>query len=267
MTGSNIGELLERLWQDYRQINPQAGAISRLLADEGETVANDHIALRTYGAARVDIDVIARPFVEAGYRNGGQYAFTAKKLVARHYEHPDGTLPKVFISALQLAQCSPGLRDIVAGLLEQVGDQTLKRPDLPVIGRPWKLSIGPYQALAAESEYAAWVAAFGFRANHFTLLVNALQRLSSLETLNAFLQDKGFALNTSGGEIKGSAKEYLAQSSTLAPKVQVEFSDGTLEIPGCYYEFARRYPLPDGRLFQGFVATSADKIFESTDRR
>jgi hypothetical protein len=38
------------------------------------------------------------------------------------------------------------------------------------------------------------------------------------------------------------------------------------EIPTCYYEFARRYPLADGRLYQGFVAASADRIFESTHR-
>ncbi len=31
-------------------------------------------------------------------------------------------------------------------------------------------------------------------------------------------------------------------------------------------EFAHRYPLPNGNLFQGFVAKSADKIFESTNR-
>ncbi len=32
-------------------------------------------------------------------------------------------------------------------------------------------------------------------------------------------------------------------------------------------EFARRYPAADGRLYSGFVAKSADKIFESTDKR
>ena len=32
-------------------------------------------------------------------------------------------------------------------------------------------------------------------------------------------------------------------------------------------DFALRYPLPNGELFQGFVANSASRIFESTDRR
>ena len=47
----------------------------------------------------------------------------------------------------------------------------------------------------------------------------------------------------------------------------MKFDDGSKVIPCCYYEFARRYPLPNGNLFQGFVAKSADKIFESTNRR
>ena len=38
-----------------------------------------------------------------------------------------------------------------------------------------------------------------------------------------------------------------------------------MRIPSCYYEFARRYPLPSGEVFQGFVPESADTIFESTD--
>ncbi|MFP5459729.1 MAG: DUF1338 domain-containing protein, partial [Bacteriovoracia bacterium] len=59
---------------------------------------------------------------------------------------------------------------------------------------------------------------------------------------------------------------YLEQSSTLANNIAVTFDDGELTIPACYYEFARRYPLPSGDLYQGFVAASADKIFESTSK-
>lgn len=71
-------------------------------------------------------------------------------------------------------------------------------------------------------------------------------------------------MNASGGEVKGSADLYLEQSSVLADKIEVEFEEGTYEITSCYYEFAYRYE-KDGTLFRGFVANSADKIFESTD--
>jgi hypothetical protein len=46
----------------------------------------------------------------------------------------------------------------------------------------------------------------------------------------------------------------------------VQFSDGTYEIPACYYEFAHRFKV-NGVLYNGFVEQSADKIFESTNVR
>lgn len=259
--------LLDRLWEDYAALNPQAGAIHQLLTDQGERVVNDHIALRTFGDRRVNIDRMASAFVAMGYRKAGEYRFEEKKLDAKHYEHPDATLPRVFISELRLGDCSELLRKKVEGLLEELPATLPGSPDFVVAGRPWALTFADYQTLADESEYAGWLAAFGFRANHFTVLVNALQKFNTLQTLNVFLKTQGFQLNSSGGEIKGTPDDLLEQSSTLADMVPVHFNDGVHVIPGCYYEFARRYPLPDGRLFGGFIARSADKIFESTNRR
>ena len=51
----------------------------------------------------------------------------------------------------------------------------------------------------------------------------------------------------------------------MADKAEVKFSDGEAIIPSCFYEFAKRYPLDCGTLYSGFVAASADKIFESTN--
>ncbi len=81
------------------------------------------------------------------------------------------------------------------------------------------------------------------------------------------LKQGGFKLNTSGGEINGSAKALPEQPSTMADKISIPFGDGKIhEISSCYYEFGRRYKTPDDRLFQGFVASSAEKIYESTNR-
>lgn len=248
-------------------MNPQAKRIRRLLAERGERVVNDHIALRTFGDTRVGVDVLARPFLELGYVASNAYAFEQKKLNARYYEHPDAAWPKVFIGALDLDSFSDGLQEIVRGLVDQVGLTAMQRADLPGAGRLWDLTGPQYRALASESEYAAWVAAFGFRANHFTVLVNTLQSFDGLEALNAFLKEEGFSLNAHGGEIKGSSADHLEQPLTLADSGEVEFADGRLTVPGCYYEFARRYPLSSGDLFQGFVTRSADRIFQSTDRR
>jgi hypothetical protein len=194
-----------------------------------------------------------------------RYRFHDKKLVARYWRHDDPALPKVFISELQVHELSAAAYQIIVQLVAQLPPKFGERPDLPWAGRPWTVRRAEYQSLLFESEYAAWVAAFGFRVNHFTVLVNALTTFPDLQSLDAFLVDHGFTLNESGGAIKGTPAQLLEQSSTRADSIEVELAGENLRVPSCYYEFARRYPLPSGELFQGFVPTSADKIFESTD--
>src|SRR5690606_16585787 len=123
-------------------------------------------------------------------------------------------------------------------------------------GTHWQVSQAEYKQLLAESEYAAWMSAFGFRANHFTVSVNYLPHFETLEAVNQTLKDNGFELNGSGGEIKGSPEVYLEQSSTMADRHPVAFSDGELTIPSCFYEFAKRYEIAPGQLYTGFVAAS-----------
>ncbi|MDB5103518.1 MAG: hypothetical protein JWP91_1207 [Fibrobacteres bacterium] len=262
-----LQELLDRLWLDYSTLNPQAHRIHDLLESRGESIVNDHIAFRTFAHEGMDIRAMAAPFLSFGYRLGGQYEFTEKKLTAVHYQHPDPLLPKIFISQIHLDRLSAGARSMLLGLINQVPRDFLARWDWCAGGRPWKVDFTTYEALERESEYAAWMSAFGFRANHFTVFANALRSFPDLASLNLFLKANGFRLNASGGEIKGGPDIYLEQSSTLANEAEASFKEGARTVPGCYYEFARRYPMPDGALFQGFNDKSADKIFESTDRK
>lgn len=259
-------ELLDALWRDYVATTPQAERIHQLLAERGEVVRNDHVALRTFALPGIGIAALARPFEALGWVvQADRYHFPDKKLDARYWLHPDPALPKVFISELRVHELSPGANQIIEGLVRKLPAGFGARADLPWAGRPWPIRRAEYESLLVESEYAAWVAAFGFRVNHFTVSVNALTTFPDLGSLDAFLVDHGFTLNAAGGVIKGTVAERLEQSSTLADFVPVDFVGETLRIPSCYYEFARRYPLPSGELFQGFVPASADKIFESTD--
>lgn len=263
---TTLPELLEKMWNDYIQMNPQAKSIYDLFTSRGEKVINDHIALRTFDHPKTGIDVLAKSFLDSGYKYGGEYEFKEKKLFAKHFIHPDKLMPKVFISELLIGEFSKSLQESVNNLIAQIPSGFLERFDLSYAGRPWNLSYAEYEALASESEYAGWLASIGFRPNHFTVSVNHLKSIESLSELNQLIKDSGFLLNSSGGEIKGSKDVLLEQSSTLADSVKIDFSDGAKVIPSCYYEFAKRYPQADGELYQGFVAASADKIFESTDR-
>ena len=261
-----VDELLDTLWRDYVATTPQAERIQRLLAARGERVLNDHVALRTYGLPGIGIDALAKPFEALGWRmQPDRYWFEDKKLVARYWRHENPELPKVFISELCVSELSAAANQIIERLVAQLPAGFGTRADLPWAGRPWTVRRAEYESLLLESEFAAWVAAFGFRVNHFTVFVNALTTFPDLQSLNAFLLDHGFTLNESGGVIKGSPEQHLEQSSTRADSIDVELAGETLRVPSCYYEFARRYPVASGELFQGFVSTSADKIFESTD--
>ena len=262
----NKNELLKALWDKYTQMTPSALQIHQLFENRDETIVNDHIAFRTFNHPRVNIEVIAAPFKKLGYVSKGDYEFKDKKLFAHHYELPgDETAPKIFISELLLEQCSQELQQIISGILDQIDFATTDLNTLLLQGRLWDISFEDYELLRRESEYASWMYIFGFCPNHFTVFVNKLQSINSLEEVNELVKSQGFKLNDSGGEIKGSPEQLLEQSSTLADQVPVQFPEGEKRIPSCYYEFARRYPMPDGNLYTGFIAASADKIFESTN--
>ncbi len=259
--------LFQSLWNDYiTRLCPSADKVHRLL-EEDEALINDHIALRTFNVAPLGLETLAKPFLALGYKDCGDYVFESKKLVAKHYEHPDPLQPKVFISELKVEECSPQLQEIVAKLVEQVDATKLEGDAFLYGGRLWDISFADYQLLAEESEYASWLAAHGYGANHFTVNVNQLKAFTEVKQVNDHLRGAGFTINESGGEVKGTPKVLLEQSSTMADKVPVVFSDGTETVPGGFYEFAKRYAMANGELYTGFVAASADKIFESTDSK
>lgn len=263
---SDRNALFNKLWDDYRKVTPSAEEIHRILGGtQGSEIVNDHIALRTFNLEKVSLDKLAAHFIELGYVEGGDYDFEAKKLYAKHFEHPDPTAPRVFISELLVEQFSPELQSIVHELVDKISDDDVTADNFLYSGIHWQVDYATYQKLLSESEYAAWLAAWGYRANHFTVSVNQLAQFDSVEAINDVLKKEGYIVNSAGGEIKGSPEAMLEQSSTMADRVDVQFRDQAAAIPSCYYEFAKRYPKANGELYGGFVAASADKIFQSTD--
>lgn len=263
---SKIENLLKLMWEDYIKLSPQAKNIVKLLEREGEEVVNDHIALRTFNHPKVCIDIIAKPFIEAGYVDSGEYHFEEKKLYAKHFQHPNEDYPKVFISELLLEKFSPEFNQIIDSKISGLKPSAIADFNFSISGRTWDLTVKEYSKLKKESDYGAWLSAIGYRPNHFTILINKLKKFSDIRVLNEFLKDNGHKLNDAGGEVKGSEAVCLEQSSTLADKIEIDFDDSSLIIPSCYFEFAKRYIDHTGKFYQGFVATSADKIFESTNK-
>lgn len=263
----NKEEIFKKLWEDYTIKNPMAKKVFDLFTAEGETVLNDHIAFRTFDDKRINIDVLSKVFIDTGYVEKATYRFENKHLFAKHYEHStDPLAPRIFISELITAELSPFVQETAKTLADSIPENVLISDELIFSGRQWGIpSFQIYETLRKESEYAAWFYINGFTVNHFTVNVNALKTYDSLQKVNAFLKSKGFLLNDVGGEIQGTPEDLLEQSSVKAEIISVPFSDGNYDVTGCYYEFAKRYPDENGKLYTGFIAKSADKIFQSTD--
>jgi len=261
---AQVTNLFKNIWDNYLEVTPSAEKIHQLLGS-GNDVINDHVAYRTFNLEKVAIDKLAQHLIALGYKECGQYTFEAKKLNAKHFEHQDSTMPKVFISELLVEEFSPEAQRIIHKIVDAIDEDKVAKQDFLYSGKSWDISFAEYQTLLAESEYAAWLAAWGYRANHFTVSINHLNDFETIEAVNSTLKAAGFALNATGGEIKGDESVKLEQSSTMADKAIVQFSDQEVEIPSCFYEFAKRYPMACGNLYSGFVAASADKIFESTN--
>ncbi len=266
--------LFADLWQQYIEVTPSAKKIHQLLKQHGEgSIINDHIALRTCDLAGFGLDSLVGEFEKYGYKIQDHYEFKEKKLKAVYLDidididididshlHPH-PYPKVFISELLLDKFEPMVKEVFGKSFAQLD---LAKP-LVTQGAPWDKDYQVYQQLSDLAEYASWLYAWGFRANHFTISINDLTLFTDLEQLTEFLIEHGFTMNKSGGLIKGSAQCYLAQSSTMADIVPVKFDNNIIHsVPSCFYEFAQRYKDKSGQYYQGFVVANADKIFEST---
>lgn len=263
---NNYNETFLKLWKKYITLCPSALKIHDLLS-KNSVIPNDHIAFRTFNDPRVDKRVLASHFENLGYTIEGDYYFEEKKLNAIHMEHSDPEAPKVFISELIISEFSSGLQDLVKKLIEEIPITMYGNPQLIFQGRLWETpTYSVYEKLREESEYAAWMYIYGFCANHFTILVNHLDGFDGLNELNEYLVQNDFKMNFSGGIIKGGPNVWLEQSSIMADSIDVRFKENIYTVPGCYYEFAYRYE-KDGALFNGFVTQSANKIFESTDKK
>ena len=263
----HLNDFFGALWNDYVAMAPQAAALKAAFERRGESVANDHVAFRTLDIAPLNIASLEGRLLALGYTRFEPYRFEAKKLDAWAYLPPDPSQPRVFLSELRVGELSEGAQAILRRLAAEA--TVPEGPEVFWSGRPWSApSFAEYEALRAESEYAAWVAALGLRPNHFTIAIHQLEGFDSVEGVLQAVEEEGREVSDAGGRVKGSPAVFLEQGSTRADRMPVTFAGGeTREIPTCYYEFALRHPMPNGELYQGFVATSADKIFESTNTR
>jgi len=275
----------------YKERVPDVSAITTAMIKEGiikdaGDIENDHIAFRTMGVEKLGIQSLEKVFLHYGYQKKEHLFFKEKKLDAYWYAPPANHYPRIFISELRVGDLSEHTQKIIRSYTDEVKVDPVSQIDLDdavavdkyMHSGLWRTpTLEDYNALLAETEYAAWVIFNHYYLNHFTVSVHNLpDGFNTLEEFNVFLKRNGFKLNTAGSEIKKSPDGKLLQSSTVAEMIEASFAEGKKKmIAGSYVEFAERKVLdrfahlPKDQVRrehrrEGFETGNADKIFEST---
>ena len=287
--------ILTGLMSRYQERVPDVPKITAAMKAEGlisqdADIENDHIAFRTIGVPHLGIASLEKIFLHCGYTKRDPYHFKEKKVDAYWYAPPEERFPRIFMSELLVGELSKETQEIICSYTEQVGGDPVDDLDLEDIDAvdsflhtsQWTIPTWEdYEALLAESDYAAWAIYNRYFLNHYTISVHSLPHgNNTLPQFNDFLQKHGILLNTSGGKIKTSEDGLLLQSSTVAEMIDADFphKDGAVQthrIAGSFIEFAERKVLPEFAHLpeeqvtrvhrrEGFEAGNADKIFEST---
>ncbi|HSR56265.1 MAG TPA: DUF1338 domain-containing protein [Alphaproteobacteria bacterium] len=281
------------LFDDLLARVPTGRAYTERVAAKGGRVTYDHGALRTVagpetGALPSGDTAFARILEPLGYRVQAVYPLDRIKMTGRAYTHEDypEDIPLYFLSELHPERFSPAFQEAVARVLRSSRDpltaearEQLSRLEaegalpledaiklVPVLAGCFTRvhdapALADYEALRAESAEMAWIATEGNAFNHATDRVADVAALADAE------RAQGQPIKDS---VEVSSTGRVRQTAYRAEMVNREFVDAegktvNREVPGSFYEFISRDPLPDGEgLDLGFDAANAQGIFKMT---
>ncbi len=239
----------------------------------GRRIAFDHGAVRTVdwdcGALPPGEAAISRVLRPLGYAMAGVYPLERLRMTGRAWRHRDlpEALPQYFVSELHPERFSPAFQAAVGRVVGASTDplgpadvadlERLDRDGCLPAARAARLlprlvacfdrhHAGPawsdYQALKAESPEMAWISTEGNAFNHATDRVADLAAVAEAQkALGRPLKDR----------IEVSASGRVRQTAFRADPVLRRFKDEgggevAQEVPGSFYEFIQRAPLPPG---------------------
>lgn len=284
------------LFEDLLDRVPDAKSYAEDRLREGRKVLHDHGAVRTValegmGALPAGVEAITRILRPLGYGLNGTYPLEKLKMTGRSYaqaEYPQ-ELAQFFISELYpdrfSAEFQAAVRRVTASSrdpltleakslldkLEQKGSLPLEEAEtlLPVLASVFRrqhdeATVADYEMLLAESPEMAWISTEGNAFNHATDRVEDVDRVA----------DEQKALGRPmKATVERSQSGRVRQTAFLAARVQRRFRDDrggtvTREVPGSFYEFITRLPMPPGEglpgVDLGFDSSNAQAIFQMT---
>lgn len=296
------GLLIGRLWEQYIKKVPYAKQYADMVAEKGGKVVIDHFAFRTFNAHTGEqpegIRALRHILNFLGYKPVSKYSFPKKRLNAVHFEHPDESFPRIFVSQLELAELPEWAQNAInktvknttylitdksielLGALEQNGALPSEAAEYLVddlvqyFRRPWNIPLKEdVLKLNDISQYGAWVLLHGNSASHFAVLVNyqEVREWPDLETTSNALAGAGVPME---GHIEGEKGGRLQQAATLAAKKEVKAKGETgienMMWTYAYFELTQRGYIEENgtkKLFNGFVGGQANHFFDMTRTR
>ncbi|MBC7881797.1 MAG: DUF1338 domain-containing protein [Anaerolineae bacterium] len=276
--------LWEHLWERYRAHVSYARTYEEMISAAGGTFINDHIAFRslrlTLDGQDFGIGYLAQIAASLGYTPKDEYHFPHQHLYARYYQHPDQTLPKLFISELIVEEMQMHIAEAIVKTVKNAKLATFAQTDpgswLNIFGTPWLPPLkSTVELVNTVSQYGAWVLLHGYGVNHFTGSVNHQNTpvYPDIESTAAGLAALGVPMKE---VIEGSWGSGLRQTATNAVNTLVMVRDDQsgqlVEIPWtyAYFEIAERGMIENAsgvkELFQGFLGQQAKQLFEMTKK-
>lgn len=284
------------LFEDLLTRVPAAKTYAEHCLRNGKTIMHDHGAVRTValsgmGGLPAGQEAITRILRPLGYELNGVYPLERLKMTGRSHAQADypEDIAQFFLSELHPERFSPDFQAAVArvtstskdpitpeaqSLLERLESaRALSLEDaarlLPVLVSVFARQhtepiLTDYEILLAESPEMAWISTEGNAFNHAT------DRVPDVDQLAAEQKSLGQPMKAT---VETSQSGRVRQTAFLAARVQRKFrtADGTLiekEVPGSFYEFITRLPLPEEngkqKLDLSFDSSNAQAIFKMT---
>jgi hypothetical protein len=264
---------------------------------DGKTVMHDHGAVRTValegmGSLPAGQEAITRILRPLGYALNGVYPLERLRMTGRSHAQTDypEDIAQFFISELHPERFSPEFQTAVESVtatsknpLTQEAEGLLRKLEssrflnleqsaqlLPVLvscfsRQHTEPTLSDYETLLAESPEMAWISTEGNAFNHAT------DRVADVDHLAAEQKSLGQPMKAT---VETSQSGRVRQTAFLAARVQRNFrtTDGSMiekEVPGSFYEFITRLPLPEEengkqKLDLSFDSSNAQAIFKMT---
>ncbi len=284
------------LFEDLLARVPAAKIYAENCLRDGKTILHDHGAVRTValegmGQLPAGQEAVTRILRPLGYALNGVYPLERLKMTGHSHAQADypEDIAQFFLSELHPERFSldfqAAVRSVTAtskdpvtpeahALLEELESNRSLSVEKSAALLPTLVAVfarqhaepalADYETLLAESPEMAWISTEGNAFNHAT------DRVADVDQLAAEQKALGQPMKAT---VETSQSGRVRQTAFLAARVQRQFRtpEDTLiekEVPGSFYEFITRLPLPteDGRqkLDLSFDSSNAQAIFKMT---